>query len=121
MDHGRLLGDVPDLLFGIIALHRHRHCVACSSILSLLFAYFLAPIRVRLGCVGKNPGSGHDYSAASANDRSGLADCANSGNDFASPAKAAGNAYSAGTFARCAAPVSATPNVNVTPHTTSQV
>src|SRR5205823_12203951 len=81
----------------------HRHCVACSSILSLLFAYFLAPIRVRLGCVGKNPGSGHDYSAASANDRSSLAGCANAGNDFASPAKSAGIAESTGAFARVTA------------------
>ena len=100
MDHDGLLGDVPDLLSGIIALRRHSHCVAYPSLLPLLFASFLAPIRVRLGCVGKNPGSGHDYSAASANDRSSLADCANTGNDFASPAKFAGIVEPTGAFAR---------------------
>ena len=73
MDHGGLPGDVPDLLSGVIALHWDRHGVACSSLLPLLFASFLAPIRIRLGCVEKNPGSGDDYSAASANDRSSSA------------------------------------------------
>src|SRR4030095_15995697 len=96
MDHGGLPGDVPDLLSGIIALHRHGPCVACSGLLPLLFASFLAPIRVRLGCMGKNPGSGADASAAGANDRSSLADCASSGNDFANPAKSAGIAQSTG-------------------------
>jgi len=73
MDHGGLPGDVPDLLSGIIALHWHRYCVACSSLLPLLFASFLAPIRARLGCVEKNPGSGDDGSATRANDRSSSA------------------------------------------------
>ncbi len=99
MDHVGLSGDVPNLLSGIIALHRHRHCLACSSLLPLLFASFPAPIRVRLGCVENNPGSGDNYCAASANNRSSLADCANSGNDFAGPAKSAGIAESTEQFA----------------------
>jgi len=98
MDHGGLPGHLPDLLSGLVALYWHCHGVACSSFLSLLFASFLAPIRSGLGCLEQNPGSGDDYSAASANDRSGLADCANSGNDFASPAKSAGIAESTGAF-----------------------
>src|SRR5207237_10916216 len=121
MDHGGLLGDVPDLLPGSITLHWHRHCVACSSLLSLLFASFLAPIRVRLGCVEKNPGSGDDYSAASANDRSGLADCANSGNDFASPAKSAGIAESTRAFVVSAARVTATTNMKALANNTPDV
>ena len=70
-DHGGLPGDLPDLLPGSVALHWHRHCVACSSFLSLLFASFLAPIRSGLGCLEQNPGSTADYSAAGASDRSG--------------------------------------------------
>ena len=71
MDHGGLPGHLPDLLSGLVALYWHRHGVACSSFLPLLFASFLAPIWSGLGCVEQDPGAGDDYSSARANDRSG--------------------------------------------------
>ena len=108
MDHGGLPGDVPDLLSGIVALHRHRHRLACSSFLPFVFAAIPPPIRVRLGCVGKSPGSGDNYSTAGANDRPGLADYADSRNDPASPAKSAGLT---GAFALWATAVTATTNM----------